>query len=108
MPTDIITGARAGIGLEYMRQLATSLNNIIIAINRDLNADMTDLDNILGSSNTKAQLHVLKGELTSPKSLQSRLPQGLKIDMLIQNAAILLPTTRNEKASSVTINSFST
>ncbi|SPO06942.1 related to protoporphyrinogen oxidase [Cephalotrichum gorgonifer] len=110
MPTYVITGARAGIGLEYIRQLSTSPDNTIVALVRDVNAaGMTGLNNILSSSDTRAQVHILEGNLASPKSLASlpsRLPQGLKIDVLIQNAAILLPTARSEKASTVAAESL--
>ncbi|SPO01589.1 related to protoporphyrinogen oxidase [Cephalotrichum gorgonifer] len=110
MPTYVITGARAGIGLEYIRQLSASHENTIIATVRDVNApDMTDLNNILSSPDTKAQVHIIEGNLASPQSLASlpsRLPQGLKIDVLIQNAAILLPTARGEKASTVAVDSL--
>lgn len=109
MPAYVITGARAGIGLEYIRQLSTSRDNTVVAVVRDVAADLTHLNNILASSATKAQVYVAEGNLASPESLASlpsRLPQGLKIDFLIQNGAILIEATRGEKASTVAVNSL--
>ncbi|KAH6973256.1 hypothetical protein EDB80DRAFT_742987 [Ilyonectria destructans] len=109
MPTYVITGARAGIGLEYIRQLSTSLQNTIVAVVRDITADLTDLNNLLAASDARAQVHIVEGNLASPESLgtlTSRLPQGLKVDVLIQNAAILLPVARTEAALSLTIGSM--
>lgn len=76
MPAYVITGARAGIGLEYIRQLSTSRDNIVVAVVPDVAADLTHLNNILASSATKAQVYVAEGNLASPESLSS-LPSRL-------------------------------
>lgn len=104
MPTYVITGARAGIGLGYVRQLSTSSDNTVVAVVRDITGDLTDLNNVISSG--KAKVHVVEGNLASPESLASlpsRLPEGLKINVLIQNAAILLDSTRSDKPSTVSV-----
>ncbi|SPN99490.1 related to protoporphyrinogen oxidase [Cephalotrichum gorgonifer] len=111
MRTYLITGTRSGIGLEYVRQLSTSPDTTVVAVVRDVTADLTDLKSIISSPDTRAQIQLVEGNLTSPESitsLPSQLPQGLKIDVLIQNAGILLPSARSETASTVAIDSLNT
>jgi NAD(P)-dependent dehydrogenase (short-subunit alcohol dehydrogenase family) len=94
MPVFVVTGARTGIGLEYIRQLGNEPSNTVVALVRDLKADITALKAIVFSSN--ASVHISECDISSETSLSSLVPQlvselgpGFKIDVLINNAAIL-------------------
>jgi NAD(P)-dependent dehydrogenase (short-subunit alcohol dehydrogenase family) len=94
MPVFVITGARTGIGLEYTRHLANNPSNIVVAVVRDLKADITSLKAITLSSAAKA--HILECDISSETSLSSLAPhfvsavgQEARVHVLINNAAIL-------------------
>ncbi|KAK7985111.1 NAD(P)-binding protein [Apiospora saccharicola] len=78
MPVYVVTGARGGIGLEYVRQLTTNPSNTVIATLRDTSADISDLQDCdISSESSIATL------------AQAIPPIGEeKIDVLINNAAI--------------------
>ncbi|KAM7187277.1 hypothetical protein V8F20_011032 [Naviculisporaceae sp. PSN 640] len=90
MPTYCITGANRGIGLEFVRQLAKSADNTILALTRSLSSDLSDL-----KAASSPSTHVLEcdvGDLDSIRSFahqaSSILAKGQKIDFLINNAGI--------------------
>lgn len=99
MPTYFVTGTRSGIGLEYVRQLSLSPDNVVVAAVRDVNADISSLQSVISHPDVKAKIHLIQVDLSSPESIASvpsQLLPGLKINALIQNAAALFPATREE------------
>lgn len=103
MPVYVVTGARTGIGLEYVRQLSESPSNTVFALVRSLSGDLTALHAIQQASQTNQSgtIHILECDISSAASIAA-LPallhstttttnsdQPLQIDVLINNAAIL-------------------
>ncbi|KAK3900084.1 NADP-dependent dehydrogenase [Staphylotrichum tortipilum] len=95
MTVYVITGTRAGLGLEYVRQLSTNPTNTIFALVRSLTGDLSALETIQSHATTRAAIHILECDLSSATSISS-LPTrlftthaALKIDILLNNAAIL-------------------
>ncbi len=95
MTVYVISGTRAGLGLEYVRQLSTTPTNTIFALVRSLTADLTALQTIQSHPTTLAKIHILECDVSSPTSI-SALPSlvltttpNLQIDILLNNAAIL-------------------
>jgi NAD(P)-dependent dehydrogenase (short-subunit alcohol dehydrogenase family) len=93
MPTYLITGARRGIGLAYLKELSRDSSNTIIAIVRDLDGDLHDIDAVKAESAGK--LSILEADVASPPSiaklpslLTSSLGPDIRINTLINNAAI--------------------
>ncbi|KAJ0305803.1 hypothetical protein COL5a_002604 [Colletotrichum fioriniae] len=100
MPTYVVTGARAGIGLEYINQLSKSPSNTVIALVRSTSptTDLSALEAIQSSS--IATTHILECDVSSeasiaalPGRLSAALDEGrgtpAKVDFLINNAATL-------------------
>ncbi|KAL2148635.1 hypothetical protein VTH82DRAFT_2189 [Thermothelomyces myriococcoides] len=93
MPIYCITGTNRGLGLEFVRQLAQSSDNTIIAGVRSLaTTDLTDLKAAASPST-----HILEcdtGSLASihafAKAARLALGEDRKIDYLINNAAVNL------------------
>ncbi|KAL5339396.1 hypothetical protein BJX70DRAFT_364167 [Aspergillus crustosus] len=109
MPTYLITGTRRGIGLEYVRQLSPSAGNTIVAVVRNLNGDISSLQSIIESPETKARIILAQADLTKPDSiasLPSQLPDDLRINTLIQNSGILREGSRTETSLTVTTESL--
>ncbi|KAI1795287.1 NAD(P)-binding protein [Ganoderma leucocontextum] len=88
MPSYVVVGASRGIGLEYVRQLASRSDAIIFAIVRDP----------AGSTHLKAaaaslkNIHIIGGDVTKYSALERAAKQvaeitGGKLDYLIHNAA---------------------
>lgn len=109
MKTYFISGVRTGIGLEYVRQLSSHEGSTVIGTVRSLSkdTDLGKLETIINSPDTKAQIHLVECDLSSAdsiSSLGSRLPPGLegKINVVIQNAAILLPICQSESSLKIT------
>ncbi|KAK2735525.1 short-chain dehydrogenase reductase sdr [Colletotrichum kahawae] len=102
MPTYVITGARDGIGLEYVAQLSLLPATTVLALVRSLAADLARLRAIQASPDRKGTVHVLECDISSPESLAAlpaRVsaalggdPTANKIDVLINNAATLQNT----------------
>lgn len=93
MPTYVITGSNRGLGLEWVRQLSSVQDNIIVAAVRSLSSQ----NNVSAlKESSKATIHVLEcdtGSVTSmaafPKALASALGSATaKIDFLINNAGM--------------------
>ncbi|KAK4129695.1 NAD(P)-binding protein [Parathielavia appendiculata] len=93
MPVYVVTGARTGIGLGYIRELAKSPANTVFALVRSLSGDLTALRAI--QTPAQATIHILECDISSsesiaalPSLLTAKVPD-LKIDVLINNAAVL-------------------
>ncbi|OHE93242.1 short chain dehydrogenase/reductase SDR [Colletotrichum orchidophilum] len=99
MPTYVITGARGGIGLEYVNQLSRDPSNTVIALVRSTStaasAALSALESIRSSSS--ATTHIIECDVSSeasiaglPGRLSAALGPGMaKVDFLINNAATL-------------------
>ncbi|KAL2266842.1 hypothetical protein VTJ83DRAFT_4119 [Remersonia thermophila] len=90
MPVYCITGTNRGIGLEFVRQLAQSADNTIIAAVRSLSSDLSDLQAAVSPST-----HILECDTSKVSSIHSFakaaariLRDGKKIDFLINNAGV--------------------
>jgi NAD(P)-dependent dehydrogenase (short-subunit alcohol dehydrogenase family) len=92
MPTYFLTGANRGIGLEFVRQLASKPSNTIIAGVRSLSADLSDLKAL----NTNSNIHIIEcdvGSLDSLSSIYFRVAEilsktGSNLDYLFNVAGI--------------------
>lgn len=92
MPTYLITGARQGIGLEYVQQLSTLAENTVIAVVRSLDGDLTSLRSIINHPGTTGTIYLVQCELSSLESVASlpaQLPSGTTLHFIVQNAALL-------------------
>ncbi|GAB1316785.1 hypothetical protein MFIFM68171_06995 [Madurella fahalii] len=91
MPVYCITGTNRGIGLEFVRQLAQSGNNTILATTRSLSSDLSDLKAVASSST-----HILECDTSSVPSIHSfakdasRILGDKKVDYLLNNAGVNL------------------
>lgn len=104
MPVFVVTGARGGMGAEYIRQISESKDNTVFAIVRNTNADITELEAIKAQS--KGVIHLIGCDVSSDESvlplgskISSLLEPGQKIDTIINNAAML--EREDEKAVSI-------
>lgn len=94
MPTYVITGTNRGLGLEWVRQLSSVHDNVIVALVRSQPQSHKELLALKEAS--KGTVHILEcdtGSITSitelPKSLAAALGSATpKIDYLINNAGI--------------------
>ncbi|POS73594.1 short chain dehydrogenase/reductase SDR [Diaporthe helianthi] len=86
-----ITGTNRGLGLEFVRQLAATSSNTIIATVRNNSADLSDLKSVASSST-----HILVCDTSDPGSVASFVPEassllaGRKIDFLLHVAGVNL------------------
>ena len=91
MPVYCITGTNRGIGLEFVRQLAQSSDNTIIAATRSLSSDLSDLKAAASPST-----HILECDTSNVASIHSfvkavsRALGGGKIDFLLNSAGVNL------------------
>ncbi|KAH6619095.1 hypothetical protein B0J18DRAFT_433237 [Chaetomium sp. MPI-SDFR-AT-0129] len=97
MPVYCITGTNRGIGLEFVRQLAQSPDNTIIAAIRSLSSDLTEL-----KAAASASTHILEcdtGNVASihafVKSAAQILGENQKIDFLFNSAAVNLKSSQS-------------
>ena len=100
MPTFVISGARTGLGLENVRHLSHNPSNTIFALVRSLTADITALHTV--QSTSSAKIHILECDTSSessiatlPSQIQSISGLSIKIDVLINMAAILHSGSQN-------------
>ncbi|KAK3984900.1 hypothetical protein QBC44DRAFT_166975 [Cladorrhinum sp. PSN332] len=103
MPTFVITGTRVGLGLANVRHLAQNPSNTIFALVRSLSGDLSALHSV--QSTSPATIHIVPCDTSAPASI-SALPSLIrsispdaKIDVLINNAAIL----QNNSLNSLTL-----
>lgn len=86
MSSYAITGASKGIGLEFVRQLAADTSNTVLAIVRNPKAsEISEL------ASKHPNVHVVKGDVTDPKSILEAASTaatitGGKLDVLIHNS----------------------
>ena len=95
MPTTwVLTGANRGLGLEFVRQLSGSADNVLFAGVRSLSTgDLSDLQAVISAS--RAQVHLLECDSASRASIEGfassisrTLGQGRKLDYLLNVAGI--------------------
>jgi NAD(P)-dependent dehydrogenase (short-subunit alcohol dehydrogenase family) len=93
MPTYVLTGANRGLGLEFVRQLSQSSENVIVACVRSSSTDLGDLHSI--TSQSKAKIHIAECDTSSlpsihafAKSLPQLLGNSSQVDVLLNNAGI--------------------
>jgi NAD(P)-dependent dehydrogenase (short-subunit alcohol dehydrogenase family) len=67
MPTYFLTGANRGIGLEFVRQLASQPNTTLIAGVRSKHGDISALTSL----NTSKNIHIIECDVSSTDSLSS-------------------------------------
>jgi uncharacterized protein len=86
----LITGASAGIGREFARQLAGRARSMILVARRD--ERLIELANHLKRDHPKLVVHVRKADLADLSQLQDFLEsldhQKLEVDLLINNAGL--------------------
>ncbi|KAH6632849.1 hypothetical protein F5144DRAFT_264780 [Chaetomium tenue] len=97
MPVYCITGTNRGLGLEFVRQLAQSNDNTIIAAVRSLSSDLTDLKAV--ASPTTHILECDTGNIPSihtfVKAVARTLGEGKKIDYLLNVAGVNLASSQS-------------
>ncbi|KAF1832542.1 short chain dehydrogenase/reductase SDR [Decorospora gaudefroyi] len=92
MLTYFLTGANRGIGLEFVRQLASNPSNTIIAGVRSKSNDVSDLESL----NTNNNIHIIEcdvGSLDSLSGIEFRVAEilsktGSNLDFLFNVAGI--------------------
>jgi NAD(P)-dependent dehydrogenase (short-subunit alcohol dehydrogenase family) len=97
MSTYFLTGANRGLGLEFVRQLSSKKDNLILAAVRNSQADLTDLKKVISNDN----VHIVEcdtGSLESISSLKSSVGDILqksnrKLNYLFNNAGINATST---------------
>ncbi len=111
MPVYVVSGARTGIGLGYIRQLSQTPNTTVFALVRSLTGDLTAL-RAIQQANPAGKVHILECDISSqasiaalPANLQAAAgPSPVQINVLINNAAIL--HSRPETALTLTADAF--
>ncbi|KAK4096044.1 NAD(P)-binding protein [Parathielavia hyrcaniae] len=97
MPVYCITGTNRGLGLEFVRQLAQSPDNTIVAATRSLSSDLGDLHAVASPST-----HILECDTSSVASIHAFVKevrrtlgyQG-KIDFLLNSAGVNLASSQS-------------
>ncbi|EJD36359.1 putative short-chain dehydrogenase [Auricularia subglabra TFB-10046 SS5] len=89
MPSYVVAGASRGIGLEFVSQLSSKSDNVVFALARNPYGAKDLL--ALGS---RANVHVLKADITDPAALKAAADTVAKVtggalDVLINNGAIM-------------------
>ena len=86
----LITGASAGIGREFARQLAGRARSMILVARRD--ERLIELADQLQREHPKLLVHIRKVDLADLRQLQAFLEQldreNLEVDLLINNAGL--------------------
>ncbi|KAF3068259.1 hypothetical protein CFAM422_008052 [Trichoderma lentiforme] len=86
MPSYAITGASKGIGREFVRQLAQSPSNTVLALVRD-----PESPGIKALAQSHSNIHIIKADTTDPQSILAAAEQaskilGGKLDVFIHNS----------------------
>lgn len=86
MPSYAITGASKGIGREFVRQLAQSPSNTVLAIVR--NAESAEIKAI---AQAHPNVHIIQGDVTNPQSILAAAEEASnildgKLDVFIHNS----------------------
>ncbi|GKT47229.1 C-factor [Colletotrichum spaethianum] len=96
MPTYTITGARGGIGLEYVAQLSRDPANTVVALVRSASSSAGFSSLAATQATSKATVHILECDVASeasisalPGILSAALGDSARVDVLINNAATL-------------------
>jgi NAD(P)-dependent dehydrogenase (short-subunit alcohol dehydrogenase family) len=78
MPVYVITGARTGIGLEYVRQVSRAQSDhTIFALVRTLDSDLAALREVQSSvTNPETKVHILECDISSAASIAA-LPERI-------------------------------
>ncbi|MBY0316016.1 MAG: SDR family oxidoreductase [Bdellovibrionales bacterium] len=84
--TFLITGAGRGIGLEYTRQLLALKKNVIAWVRNP--SKSTDLENL--QNQYPSQLKIQDVDVTQEQSIIQAVAQIKSVDVLINNAGVLL------------------
>ena len=86
----LITGASAGIGLEFTRQLAGRARSIILVARRE--ERLVELRDELRQQHPKLDVHVRKVDLADPAQLKELIEwldrERIDVDLLINNAGL--------------------
>ncbi len=92
MPVYCVTGTNRGIGLEFVRQLAQSSDNTIIAATRSLSSDLSDLKAVASPST-----HIFECDTSNISSIRTfvkdavrALGRDKKIDFVLNSAGVNL------------------
>ncbi|KZT04733.1 NAD(P)-binding protein [Laetiporus sulphureus 93-53] len=98
MPSYVITGASRGIGLEFVRQLSTSADNVVFGLVRN-KATATKLFDLARDA-PHSNVHILQADVLDLKALKAAAEEvskvtGGSLDYLINNAAYLEVERRN-------------
>lgn len=95
----IVTGSNSGIGYEAAKALANKNAKVIIAV-RNLTKGEIAKSKIIGQNNT-ANVEVMKidlSDLASVKSFAAEYKNKYnKLDLLINNAGVMIPPTPKQK-----------
>ena len=87
MPTALVTGASAGLGAEFARQLAAAGHDLVLVARRE--SRLASLAEALRSAHG-VEVHVLSADLEdplAPQTLQEGIrSRNLEVDVLINNA----------------------
>ncbi|KAJ4399581.1 hypothetical protein N0V91_009325 [Didymella pomorum] len=89
MPSYVVTGVSRGLGLEFLRQIASNPANTVVGLVRNVAETETKI-----SSWKQTNLHIISGDLNDYNSMKeaaeatSKIISG-KLDCLIANAAYL-------------------
>ncbi|KAK4119405.1 NAD(P)-binding protein [Parathielavia appendiculata] len=97
MPVYCITGTNRGLGLEFVRQLAQSPDNTIIAATRSLSSDLSDLKAVASPST-----HILECDTSNVasihafvKEVKQTLGDEKKIDFLLNSAGVNVASSQS-------------
>ncbi|THH08382.1 hypothetical protein EW145_g2740 [Phellinidium pouzarii] len=94
MPSYVVTGASRGLGLEFVQQLGSSPENIVFALVRNKKT----ADKLIALS--RSNVHIVQADITDVNALKLAAQEvskitGGKLDVLINNAALVEPNHRN-------------
>jgi len=115
MPIYAVTGARGGIGLEYVRQLSADKSNTVFALVRNPNGEVSALKAL--KNDNPGTVHIIECDQSSEESVSGVLDRirsavepskvkDLTINMLINNAGILEEDSLGETSLSLTSKSL--